>query len=138
MMPKFSKTSKERLYTCEVELVKLFEEVVKGWDCTIVCGHRTEEEQNKAYYNKKSKLMFPRSKHNTYPSKAIDVAPYYPNQGIAWNDLGGFYMFAGYVFRVAEELDIKIRYGGDWDSDRRTADQTFNDLPHFELITFSP
>jgi peptidoglycan L-alanyl-D-glutamate endopeptidase CwlK len=133
-MPKFGKTSRARLDTCDPRLQEIFEEVVKKWDCTIVCGHRTEEEQNKAYAEKKSKLKFPRSKHNGFPSKAVDVAPYYANVGIDWNDLGGFYMFAGYVIRVAEELGYKLRYGGDWNGNKRTADQKFNDLPHFELV----
>ena len=41
--------------------------------------------------------------------------------------------FAGYVQGVAEQLGIKIRWGGDWDSDFDFKDQTFNDLVHFEL-----
>lgn len=43
-------------------------------------------------------------------------------------------MFAGYVMRVADELGIKLRYGGDWDGDKKTADQSFNDLPHYEIL----
>ena len=31
-------------------------------------------------------------------------------------------------------MNIKIRWGGDWDSDNIMKDQTFNDLPHFEII----
>jgi len=133
-MPKFGKKSLENLNTCDPRLIEIFTEVVKTWDCTVLCGHRGQVEQDKAYTEKRSKLKFPQSKHNAYPSKAVDVAPYYANVGIAWNDLGGFYMFAGYVMRVAEELGYKLRYGGDWDGDKRTADQTFNDLPHFEII----
>jgi hypothetical protein len=30
-------------------------------------------------------------------------------------------------------MNIKIRWGGDWDSDNIMKDQTFNDLPHFQL-----
>lgn len=129
-MPKFSKTSIDRLSTCDVRLQQLFYAVVETWDCSIICGRRGKEEQNKAYAKGKSGLRFPESKHNSLPSKAVDVAPY----PIDWNDLGSFYMFAGYVKRVAEEMGIEIRYGGDWDGDKKTADQTFNDLPHFELI----
>lgn len=133
-MPRFGRSSRARLYTCDPLLIEIFEEVVKTWDCAIVCGHRSEEEQNKAYNEKKSKLKFPQSKHNEFPSKAVDVAPYYSNVGIDWNDLGGFYMFAGYVKRVAEQMGYTLRYGGDWDGDKRTKDQTFNDLPHWEIL----
>jgi peptidoglycan L-alanyl-D-glutamate endopeptidase CwlK len=135
-MPKFSKSSKKKLETCDKRLQEIFNEVIKTWDCTIICGYRSEDEQNKAFNEHKSKLKFPQSKHNTFPSKAVDVAPYYSNiNNISWNDLGGFYMFAGYVLRVADEMGYKIRYGGDWDGDKQTADQNFNDLPHFEIIS---
>jgi len=131
-MPNFSKTSLERLETCDERLQKIFKEVIKTWDCTILCGHRSKEDQDAAYnaHPRRSKLKYPQSKHNKIPSIAVDVAPW----PINWNDLGSFYMFAGYVLRVADELDIKIRYGGDWDGDKKTADQHFNDLPHFELL----
>jgi hypothetical protein len=128
-MPKFGKTSKKRLATCDQRLQDVFNEVVKTYDCSILCGTRSKEDQDKAYYDGRSKLKYPQSKHNTNPSIAVDVAPY----PINWNDLGGFYMFAGYVIRVAEEMGITLRYGGDWDGDKKTVDQTFNDLPHFEL-----
>ena len=35
--------------------------------------------------------------------------------------------------RVAQDLDIPIRWGGDWDSDNNLNDQNFMDLVHFEL-----
>ncbi len=132
-MPSYSKSSLTNLDSCHIKLQLVFHEVIKRRDCTIICGFRGEEAQNKAYDEDKSTLKFPDSKHNIFPSNAVDVAPYYPGVGIDWNDLGGFYMFAGYVMCVAEELGIKLRYGGDWDGDRRTADHKFKDLPHFEL-----
>ncbi len=127
----FGSRSKRELATCDVKLQLLFRVVIKKYDCAVICGHRNEEDQNKAYLQGKSKLQYPLSEHNDFPSKAIDVIPY----PINWDDLGSFYMFAGYVLRVASELGIAIRYGGDWDGDRKTADQEFVDLPHFELIT---
>jgi len=36
--------------------------------------------------------------------------------------------------RIAEEMGVAIRYGGDWDGDKKTADQRFNDLPHWEIL----
>ena len=36
---------------------------------------------------------------------------------------------------LVRSLDIKIRWSGDWDSDRSFAEQkNFHDLPHFELV----
>lgn len=133
-MPKFSKISKDRLSTCDMRLQKIFNEAIKTYDCTIMCGYRSAEEQNKAYDNKKSKLKYPQSKHNKKPSMAVDVAPYYKHKGIDWNDIGGFYMFAGYIKRIAYDMGYSIRYGGDWDRDNQTKDQNFNDLVHYEII----
>ena len=129
-MPKYSDLSKERLETCHPSLILLFNTVIKGWDCTILCGHRTKGEQDRLFDSGRSKLRYPYSKHNQFPSQAVDVSPH----PIDWNDLGSFYMFAGYVIRISESLGIRIRYGGDWDGDKKTADQTFNDLPHYELL----
>lgn len=129
-MPKFSRTSRERLESCDIRLQNIFNEVIKRWDCSIICGHRSEYDQNRAYKTGNSRLMFPKSKHNSSPSVAIDVAPY----PIDWNDVIAFAHFAGYVIRVAEDQGIKLRWGGDWDGDKFNKDQSFNDLPHFEII----
>lgn len=64
------------------------------------------------------------------PSLAVDVAPY----PIKWNDYLRFYAFAGFVLGTATEMGIKIRSGMDWDSDREFNDQSFHDLPHYELV----
>jgi hypothetical protein len=60
---------------------------------------------------------------------AVDVAPY----PVDWNDKERFYYFAGFVKGVASSLGISIRWGGDWNSDNNLKNQTFFDLPHFEL-----
>lgn len=133
-MPSFSKTSVERLNTCDQRLVTLFNEVVKHYDCTILCGVRSKEEQDEAFRTGKSKLKWPNSKHNVLKpdqkSKAVDVAPY----PIDWNNKDAFYHFAGFVRAIAAQQGIKIRWGGDWDGDFNLKNQTFFDLPHFELV----
>jgi peptidoglycan L-alanyl-D-glutamate endopeptidase CwlK len=128
-MPSFGEKSRKNLETCDVELQELFNEVVKNFDCSVLCGHRSEEDQNEAFRANRSKLKFPDSKHNFKPSRAVDVVPY----PIDWGNLNRFYMFGGYVKGIAEKLGIKIRWGGDWDNDTMTDDQRFMDLPHFEL-----
>lgn len=128
-MPKFSEQSMKKLKTCDYSLQELFREVVKGFDCTIITGHRLEADQAELYRTGLSKLQYPDSKHNAIPSEAVDAAPY----PINWNDTKRFYFFAGYVKGIAEAMGINIRWGGDWDSDTEVQDQTFNDLVHFEL-----
>ena len=128
-MPKFGRTSRKRLDTCHKQIQKLFEEVVKGYDCSIVCGHRGEKEQNEAYQKGNSQVMFPNGRHNSLPSKAVDVAPY----PIDWEDRDGFILFAGYVLGVASHLGMNVRWGGDWDGDFDLSDNEFDDLVHFEM-----
>ena len=128
-MPKFGKTSKRRLATCDDGLQNLFYEVVKYFDCSIIIGHRGEKDQNKAFDEGKSKVRYPKGKHNSNPSTAVDVAPY----PIDWDDKDRFIYFGGFVKGVALEMGIPLRWGGDWDNDTQLKDQKFNDLVHFEL-----
>lgn len=128
MSYRYGKTSKARLATCHPEMQRLFNSLIEDYDITIICGHRTEAEQNAAVAKGASKTKYPNSKHNEYPSRGVD-ATLYP---IDWNDVGRHYMFVGIVRERARELDIPIRCGADWDSDFATNDQTFNDLVHFE------
>ncbi|AUR82366.1 hedgehog signaling/DD-peptidase zinc-binding domain protein [Vibrio phage 1.023.O._10N.222.51.B4] len=128
MSYRYGKTSKARLATCHPEIQRLFNSLINDYDISVICGHRTEEEQNAAVAKGASKTKYPNSKHNEYPSRGVDAALY----PIDWNDVGRHYMFVGIVRERARELDIPIRCGADWDSDFATNDQTFNDLVHFE------
>ncbi|MBU2647880.1 M15 family peptidase [bacterium] len=130
-MPSFSKKSLRRLSTCHPDLQRLFRAVVPMVDCTILDGYRGKTRQNKLFDQGKSKVRFPEGKHNDKPSNAIDVAPWpVPD----WKDLNTFYFFSGVVKGIAIALEIKIRWGGDWDGDNDLHDQTFNDLVHFERV----
>lgn len=131
-MPMFSEISKARLATCHPWLIKLFEEVIKEYDCSIICGERTKEEQDRAVAEGFSKAPWPTSAHNKRPSMAVDVAPF----PLDWSEREHrrFYHFGGYVLAVAQRMNIPIRWGGDWNGNMDFKDQTFNDLPHFQLI----
>jgi len=137
-MYKFSKSSIEQLNTCHKDLQVLFNEVIKYYDCTIVCGHRNKEDQDKAYAAGNSEKRWPDSKHNTMPSLAVDVAPYEINK-IDWGKTQTSF-FAGFVkgvHAVLYENNIithKLRMGIDWDSDNDVDDTRFWDPCHFELI----
>jgi peptidoglycan L-alanyl-D-glutamate endopeptidase CwlK len=61
---------------------------------------------------------------------AVDAAPC----PINWQKREPFVFFAGIVIGIAAEQGVKLRWGGDWDSDRDLKDQIFFDLPHFEII----
>ena len=131
-MPKFGRASKKRLKTCDEDLVFLFEEVVKYFDCTVLEGHRGKKLQNKYFKEGKSKLQFPDGNHNKIPSFAIDVVP----SPIDWDDRERMTYFAGFVKGIAIMLGIPIRWGGDWNGNNDLKDNNFDDLPHFELRSF--
>jgi len=129
-MPSFSKISKARFNTLDTKLQLILIQAIEEYDFSIIGGHRTRADQDKAYEAGRSKVQWPHSKHNHYPSKAVDIAPY----PINWNDREGFVYLAGLIKGIAAAKGIKIRWGGDWDSDNDFKDQSFHDLPHFELI----
>lgn len=129
-MFKFGRKSRAQLDTCDPRLQGVLNEVIKHYDCSILQGHRGEIEQNAFFEHGKSKLKYPNSKHNAYPSKAVDVVPY----PIDWNDLDRFRVFAGFVMGVAAAQGVTLRWGGDWDRDWDFEDNRFNDFPHFEIV----
>ena len=129
-MATFSAKSVERLKTCDERLQRVFAEVVKHRDCTVLCGHRNEADQTQAVKDGVSKTPWPKSKHNSAPSMAADVAPY----PIDWKDKERYTHFAGFVLGVAASLGIKLRWGGDWALDGTPSNDAFYDGPHFEVI----
>lgn len=138
-MFKFSKRSKDNLVTADEKLQLLFNEVIKEIDCTVIYGHRTPEEQFELFkkgrtrvdgwwtVTDKSKVVTnldgttKKSRHNYYPSKAVDVVPY----PLDWNDIDSFKLLASVVKRKALELGIDVEWGGDWKS--------FKDYPHWQI-----
>lgn len=155
-MPHFGATSRKRLKTAHDVLQLLCNRVVKHFDITIIVCHRPEDEQNAAFNSGASTKKWPEGKHNSYPSEAVDVAPWPIPEG--WGDLNGktihainldwkervkFYeMISAFRFAwsqlCADQPKIKqqyrLRFGADWDGDYDYRDQKFDDLPHIELI----
>lgn len=128
-MPRFSARSLQNLDTCHRDLQQVFNEVVLHIDCTILEGHRGEAEQNEAVRKGTSQIKWPDGMHNKSPSRAVDVAPW----PIDWENRRRFTLFAGFVLGIAATMDIKLRWGGDWNQNWDPTDQRFHDLPHFEL-----
>ena len=128
-MPKFGRKSRANLSTCDQQLQDLFNEVIKHVDCSVLEGHRDEEGQNKAYDAGYSKVRFPDGKHNSSPSRAVDVTPW----PVRWNERERQTLFAGFCLGMATRMGVRIRWGGDWDEDYEVNDNKFDDFPHFEL-----
>ena len=128
-MPKFGKKSKEQLLTCREELQEVFNEVIKTVDCSVLEGHRSKDRQNALYKEGKTKVTYPKGRHNSSPSRAVDVCPYPVN----WSDRERFTLFAGFVLGIAKSMNINLRWGGDWNQNWEVNDNQFDDFPHFEL-----
>jgi peptidoglycan L-alanyl-D-glutamate endopeptidase CwlK len=103
-------------------------------DLTIICGHRNQADQTAAFEAKRSKTPWPRSKHNSKPARAFDFIPAPFSAPGDWRDALRFARIAGAVLWVAAQEKVPMRWGGDWDQDGRSLDETFLDLGHLELL----
>jgi len=145
-MPKFSERSLSILHTCHEEIQVLMEEVIKFFDCKPIRGWSSPDVQFSlfkkgrvwrngiwvidnplevvTYKDGHDKL----SRHNSFPSDAIDILPY----PIDWKDTIRICYFAGRVMQKAEDMGIRLTWGGDFDNDTEVKDQSFMDMVHFE------
>jgi peptidoglycan L-alanyl-D-glutamate endopeptidase CwlK len=128
-MYSFGKESSRQLATCDERLQRVFNEVIKHVDCSILEGFRDQATQDKYYREGKSGKQWPTGEHNTSPSRAVDCMVY----PIDWNEPLRQCLFAGFVIGTAASMGIKLRWGGDWDSDFNLKEHTLFDTPHFEL-----
>lgn len=136
-MTSLSPVSLRRLATCADDLQRVVRAVAEKTPTMVVCGHRGKVEQDEAVRLGRSKTPWPRSRHNSLPSQAVDLAPL-KNGAIDWNDHAGFVSFGKLVLATAADMGVHLRWGGDWDGDGKTRsegdrDERFVDLPHFEL-----
>jgi peptidoglycan L-alanyl-D-glutamate endopeptidase CwlK len=110
------------------------ERVVEVRDISIICGIRNRVDQNQMFDEGKSKLRWPDGKHNvedaTELSDAVDIVPW-PEQ---YSDSMTMIHVAGIVMGIAAEMNMQIRWGGDWNRNADLNDQEFKDLWHFERV----
>lgn len=133
---RFGTISEYNLSSCSPPLQHLLREAIrrapKWLDFAVTCGHRNQVDQDKAFRDKASTKQWPNSKHNTLPSRAVDIRPASPFNAKDWNDKLRFARIIGFIECIAVELGIPIRLGMDWDRDGQSIDETFIDLPHIE------
>ena len=129
-MYSFGKSSTQKLETLHPDLQLILNKSIKVYDFSIICGHRNKTDQNKAFTEGRSKLIYPNSKHNSLPSTAVDICPY----PIDWENRDRFIFLAGIIYYVSRQLGIEIRFGGNWSMSWQFENQKFDDLVHFELV----
>lgn len=101
------------------------------------CTYRSQEEQNSLYAQGRTKpgSVVTKVRHSKHTDRlAFDIAIVRSNRA-TWDvkvdvnaNRRGDYADAGAIGR-----ELGLRWGGDWDGDGRSDDETFVDLPHFEL-----
>jgi len=129
-MASFGTASRKKLETCNDSLVTICELAIEVYDFSVLEGHRSDKRQEELFRQGKSKLRAGQSKHNQNPSLAVDIAPW----PIDWNDINRFFFLSGLMFQAAHDLNVKIRWGMDWNQNFDFTDQSFFDAPHFELL----
>lgn len=152
----FGSTSRKHRDECDDQLQTVLNVSITVYNFSVVCGHRGEAAQNRAFATGFSKVKFPEGKHNKLPSEAFDIYPYHKKYGCLTGHHSQvtaiadelnmtllevenwitqeFCIMAGVVLASAATMGVKIRWGGDWDCDGDRLDQKFDDLAHFEKV----
>lgn len=135
----FGTRSMMRLVGVDDSLVRVAKLAISKspFDFTVVEGKRTLQRQTELYAQgrtKPGKVVTWTMKSKHLDGKAIDLAPCDANGRIDWTDIDKFKKIASLMFWAAEELNVKIRWGGDWNQNGRPHEKGETDSPHFELV----
>ena len=120
-MPNFGKRSLERLETCDPKIQWVMHEAIKHYDFSVLEGHRGEDKQQECFETGASKVKFPNSKHNKYPSLAVDIVPY----PVDWENLQRFQELSEVVKEACKTVGVSNLHWG--------YDMWKWDLPHWEI-----
>lgn len=155
-MYSFGKGSLEKLSDCHKDLIKIMSLAISRSriDFSITCGARSVSNQLALYREGKTTLDprdpsdLAKARHvitDKQPqSMAVDICIWHKDKvtrkKLAY-DAASLAYVAGIVTCCAQELLAKgevdhfVRWGGNWDRDGVILkDQSFDDLPHFELV----
>ena len=133
-MRKFGRRSRQVLGELDPRLqrimVRVLDEVA---DISLICGFRNQADQNAAYLDGASSVVWPNSKHNKFPALAVDFQPFpLPHEEVVlW---AGLAYIAGSAIRIAKEEGVTLRWGGDWNRNGSVSDERFHDLFHLEIV----
>ncbi len=126
-----------RLSQVRTELVEAYQVALRRWmgDPVLMAlglpfvseGYRSPERQDELYTHGRSApgpiVTYKRggeSKHNTLPSRALDVAFLLADGSVSWSGL-----LLSKFARLMKAADARVHWGGDWPG--------FKDRPHFEV-----
>jgi len=139
MSYRFGKRSMSHLDTCHTKLKVLAVDLIEHIDFSVLEGHRSRQ-THEALPIGATQVDYEDSRHSKLPSEAIHMAPWPyplfedPDPEIVKKAYWEQVYFAGWVMLTAAKLDIKLRWGGDWNMNNSLQDNKFDDLCHWELV----
>ena len=129
-MASLDKGSAHRLSLAHLLLQRLFIEVVKQMPIVILDSQRGKAAQELAFRLGRTKAHFGQSAHNWSPSVALDVCPL----PVDWKNTKPFILLGQkIILPIAAAMRIPIRWGADWNMNSNLRDESFVDMPHYEL-----
>lgn len=124
---KFDAASAKRLAAAHPSIQKVMNAAREKIAFKILDSQRGRDAQELAFRQGNSKAHFGQSAHNWSPSIAVDIVP----DPVDWNDKNKFIALSKVIMPIAEDMGVKLRWGGDWNMDGSTSDGW--DFPHYEL-----
>jgi hypothetical protein len=132
-MPRLGAESRRQRDTCDPRLIRLIDSAIALVDFSVIEGFRNQQQQHADYLKHVSKLDWPKSRHNSMPSRAFDFAPYPVDWSNKTTALARFLFVAGVFHAIAKQQGVKIRFGWDWNRNLDPRDESFLDWGHIEL-----
>lgn len=134
------KVSLQRLEGLDPRLVAVVKRAIQlsKQDFLVVEGVRSPARQAELYAQGRTKpgnvVTWVRVSNHFTDAKtglgsAVDLCPF----PVDWNDPSKFLAIRAAMYQAADELDVALRWGGDWDCDCKFREKGETDLPHFEL-----
>ena len=135
-MFKLSRRSYDRLTGVDQRLIYLADEVIKitpiDFGIAYLGGRRTAEEQNQLFLDGNSQKDGMTDLSKQQLGQALDILPFV--NGKVNLDEWSYAMILSAFYIKAKELEIKIRFGANWNGDNIwIKGQSFIDLPHIEI-----
>ena len=119
----------DKIKSLHPDLIRVIDRAKKlGANFKIICATRGKAEQEKAKASGNSKASFGKSAHNYNPALGFDYVPTDINDKVplnVWTNIKAFIFVSKIIIHAANDLNIKIVYGGNW--------RSIKDYPHIEL-----
>lgn len=141
----YGPASEQKFTSADPDIVRVMRKGLQlsPYDITIIWAGRTDAQQLKAFNDGNSKKRTGSKHQAKLPngrmfSQAIDFGPWCRlpdgSMGIPWDDTHAFAVVGGILIAAASIERVPVVYGGDWDMDGITTDQTLMDWGHLQLV----